>query len=517
MNLLRWMAKIIAGIGIFGGWFFPLFLLVGGSGLLSIASLASHLFEPYTLHLLRITLLQAGVSTVISVCSGMVLAFFILKSGWKFLSQKTTRSLMLFYFGAPTVVAGSGWLSVLSRNGVFSQLGLDWLFSLKAVVLAHIFFNAPWIALVVVAAAKELDPSYSRVAQTLGARRLLRFRAIEWPLIALPLAAAVTQVFSMCAMSFALVLLLGGGPPVETLEVAIYSQMRLSGFQPEKAAAFVFWQLVIGFIPFVILEVLKWRPAGEFSRREFSHGKKYPILGVLTLGALIILAAPYLSLLDPASLKAFKVVLTDPEFSFALLQSLLLAVTMGAITLIFSLSLIWVGWPHRLTRILSVAPVGLSTLALSFALWNAYERVLDPISHGFLFTVIAQAVLFSPLVVRFLVRVRISVPMRALRMAQTLGLSPLRAFFAIELRRWIAPVTAALGLAMAASLGESGASALFTSERFTSLPVLIAARAGQYRFDEARALALVLLGVCGALLFASARIASPEEAGHERA
>jgi len=48
-------------------------------------------------------------------------------------------------------------------------------------------------------------------------------------------------VIAVCAMSFALVLILGGGPPVQTLEVALYSRLRYGTVDLPGAAACGIW------------------------------------------------------------------------------------------------------------------------------------------------------------------------------------------------------------------------------------------------------------------------------------
>lgn len=58
------------------------------------------------------------------------------------------------------------------------------------------------------------------------------------------------------------------------------------------------------------------------------------------------------------------------------------------------------------------------------------------------------------------------------------------------------PFLTALAFAMALSLGDLGAVALFGTENITTLPALIYARMGSYRSTDADGLALLLGAIC---------------------
>jgi thiamine transport system permease protein len=68
------------------------------------------------------------------------------------------------------------------------------------------------------------------------------FRLIEWPAMRRSAAGAAGLVFMLCATSFTLVLVLGGGPAATTLEVAIYQALRFD-FDPNRAVLLSFIQI----------------------------------------------------------------------------------------------------------------------------------------------------------------------------------------------------------------------------------------------------------------------------------
>ena len=85
---------------------------------------------------------------------------------------------------------------------------------------------------------------------------------------------------------------------------------------------------------------------------------------------------------------------------------------------------------------------------------------------------------------------------RTARLADSLGIAGFARFRLIDwpvLRR---PILTALSFAMALSLGDLGAVALFGSENLVTLPWLIYSRMGAYRSQDADGLALILGLVC---------------------
>jgi hypothetical protein len=79
-----------------------------------------------------------------------------------------------------------------------------------------------------------LPGEYWKTAANLGLGGFTLFRLIEWPAMRRSVAGAAGLVFMLCATSFTLVLVLGGGPAATTLEVAIYQALRFD-FDPNRA------------------------------------------------------------------------------------------------------------------------------------------------------------------------------------------------------------------------------------------------------------------------------------------
>jgi thiamine transport system permease protein len=107
-----------------------------------------------------------------------------------------------------------------------------------------------------------------------------------------------------------------------------------------------------------------------------------------------------------------------------------------------------------------------------------------------------NALMAMPFVVRVLEPAYAIHQRRTQRLSASLGISgfaKLRLISWPDLRR---PVLTALSFAMALSLGDLGAVALFGSDSFVTLPWLVYSSLGSYRTNDADGLALILGVIC---------------------
>jgi len=192
------------------------------------------------------------------------------------------RAMLTIPFGIPTVVAATAWVAVLGSHGFLARLGFHstLLYSFSAVVLAHVFFNAPWVAWWVGETSAQIPRSRIEAAQTLGASPLQIFFQLQFPSVALAFASALVQVFALCTMSFALVLILGGGPPVQTLEVALYSRIRWGELDISGAILCAALELILTLLPWVLLRFIRQTPEADFAaflgERRLGNGCIFP-------------------------------------------------------------------------------------------------------------------------------------------------------------------------------------------------------------------------------------------------
>ncbi|MEK6578699.1 MAG: ABC transporter permease subunit [Bdellovibrionota bacterium] len=469
----------------------------------------SKIGDPVILAVARATVWQALWSTVFSGLVGLPLGIWFgrsIRNGVRPI-HRVTEVFLALPFGIPTVIAAFAWVSWLGRSGILAKWGFhgpsEILYSLNGIILAHVFFNAPWVALFVSYAVSNIPNSHWEAAATMGSRGIHRFCYLIFPWIKRTWLGSLVQVFSLCSMSFALVLLLGGGPPVQTLETALYSKIRLGTLDISGAAACAFWEMLITLTPWILfLWIERDRPALLGTERSKITGplKKWD---VLLSGVCFLFLVPYLSVLSPRSFLNW---IVDSRLRIDLGSALEISLKLCAVTSILSVvsALIAVGAALVFSRqgflrkiFLSVlaVPSGISILVLGLGFWLAYGNWIDPFAGSFWAIASLQTTIYFPIVLRILWPLANQSRLRLLESAVLLGSSPQEAFLEIEWPRWRPVVLSSLAIVAAGSMGEVAAVSLFYSENLVPLPLLISRWMSQYRFEDGHAASALLFMV----------------------
>ncbi|MFO7849629.1 MAG: iron ABC transporter permease, partial [Spirochaetia bacterium] len=202
------------------------------------------LLSPYTARLVGFTFFQAALSTIFSLLLGLPGAYIITK--YRFPGRSLVRSASAVPFVLPPILVVLGFVIFFGNNGFLNRAlmslfdltspPLKILYSLKAIILAHGFYNFPIALRVVSSLWQSLPPTQEWAASTLGAKGGRLFRTITLPQLLPSIYAAAALIFMFCFTSFAVVLVLGGGPELTTVEVEIYRLARIS-FDLHTAAA----------------------------------------------------------------------------------------------------------------------------------------------------------------------------------------------------------------------------------------------------------------------------------------
>jgi thiamine transport system permease protein len=461
-------------------------------------------FDPSLLSVVQATVFQAFWSTAISGVLGLPLGLWIGRSTPHF--AKTLSQIFLSVpYGVPTVVAAMAWVLWIGRTGILAQMGIRWdiAYSLKAVVLAHVFFNIPLVALWVAQARSGLIQEQLEAAQTLGARPWSVFRWMVWPQIRWPFLSVCAQVLALCSMSFALVLILGGGPPVQTLETEIYSRLRYGAVDISGAAASACWELLITLLPWILILIFQYRSRNRRSPHRVvstvNPEKSWEIGHLVLILVTFLFILPYFCVLDRQTFAW----IFNAEWRARIIEPLRLSVSLAAISsFVTVLSGLMATVCMRALRdypyleggigALLVLPSGISVLVLSLGVWLAYGRWIDPFDGSWLAMIALQVTLFFPLAFRIFWPLARGTQVSQLEAATSLGASTISAFWHVEWPRWKVPILSALVGVAGASLSEVGAVSLFYSEQLIPLPLLISRWMSQYRFDEAKAVAGIL-------------------------
>jgi thiamine transport system permease protein len=449
--------------------------------------------DAYLARVAGFTVVQAGLSTILSLALAVPVARALARRC--FAGRDLIVGLLALPMALPAIVAVLGIVAVYGNQGWLGG-GFE-LYGLAGILLAHVFFNFPLAARMVLARLSAIPPESFRLAAQLGFRDRDTWRLIDRPAIATVLPGTAVLVFLLCTASFTVVLTLGGGPAATTLEVAIYQALRFD-FDPDRAVGLALLQLAIC----AVFALLAHRLGGEMPvwqslrRRGARSGGSSPLAraadGAAIIAGLAVLLPPIIAL---GAAGAAHIAFERPA---AIATATSLAI--GACAAVVSVA---IGWPlaqraarrpgwKRLSPLAAVAALMMPPAVLAtgwFVLLNRFTAL--PVPAPLL--VVAMSVLMAlPFVYNVLAPAASAAAERHDRLCLSLGIGGLARLRWIDLPALRRPTALALLLAAIVSLGDLTAIMLFGSHDFVTLPALIYRQMGSYRMDAAAGTALLL-------------------------
>lgn len=506
-----------------------LFIALAVTALLSFDSGETDrpLLDAYVWRILRFTLLQAGLSTLLSVALALPVALALARQP-KFPGRIWIIRLMAVPMGLPVLIGALGLIGIWGRTGLLNSglamIGISEpvsIYGLSGILIAHVFFNLPLACRLLLAGLERLPPEYWRLSASLGLSSFSVFRFVEWPAVKPLLAGIAGLVFMLCATSFTLVLVLGGGPAATTLEVAIYQSLRFD-FDPARAISLSLLQITVTASVLALMALLPTTgddnaATGRVSRRfdGVSIGAHLWDGSIVVL-AMLFLCLPLVSILVAGVKADFTRLLTAPAFWKAVWTSSWIALMAGMISLATAIAIINARAaladsrkPGLTARNFSALLASLSSLVLlvpPVVIGTGWFLLLRPYGEvsrfAPLLVVMINAMTALPFVMRVLSPAFAIHRQRTARQATNLGIFGFTRLRLIDLPVLKTPLATALSFAMALSLGDLGAVALFGSEDLVTLPWLVYSRLGSYRTADADGFALILALLCLGLTIA---------------
>lgn len=439
---------------------------------------------------LRFTVLQAGLSAVVSCLLAIPVARAIVRR--RFFGRNLLITLLGAPFLLPVIVAVLGLLAIFGRAGLMNEalvwLGLPTLsiYGLQGVVLAHVFFNLPLAVRLLLLGWQSIPAERFRLAASLNQPI---GPIIERPMLRRVLPGAALVIFLICLSSFAVALILGGGPRATTLELAIYQSIRFE-FALEKAVFLALLQLGFGLIATLLLWSTTLPEAfGKGLDRVsvvWPEGSGFADVFWISL-ATVFLLMPIAAVFA----RGLPMLVELPDAVWpALFRSLTVALLSMMLCLILALPLAFTSPSWQ--ALASALPLSVSAIVLGTGVFVVLLPVGNPTRWALAVTAVFNSLASLPFVLRALSQEAkaLSENFGALTRALDLkGVSVLR--WVILPRLW-RPLGFSAGLSAALSMGDLGVIALFATQNHETLPLLMARLMGAYRMEEAAAVAVVL-------------------------
>ncbi|MGX5845619.1 thiamine/thiamine pyrophosphate ABC transporter permease [Mesorhizobium sp. PL10] len=481
---------------------------------------AASAFDLYLLRVVRFTLWQAVLSTLLSVVPALFVARALSRHP-RFLGRGFMLQLFTVPLALPAIVAALGTLALYGRAGYFAAIaGRSWpdIYGLSGILIAHVFFNLPLATRLFLEALGTVPADQWRLASQLGMGARPAFRLIEWPVLRSALPAVAGLVFMLCITSFTIVLILGGGPAATTLEVAIYQALRFD-FDPARAVTLTVLQIALTFAVVLALTRLGANVTGDANlpvapRRYLSAGPIETALNTaLIVLALLFVAGPMAATVASGLGADLSRLAGESAVRQATLTSAGLGLLAALLSVALSLSLIMARRALSLSRRSSARSLlehaadtgaGFVLVVPPIVIGAGWFLLLRTFSDVFaiapVMVITVNAVMAMPFAMRAMRPAYDAASERHEKLCAQLGISGWNRLRLVDWPSLRRPLATGFAFAMALSLGDLGVIALFGSDSVQTLPYLLLARMGSYRTADAAGLALLLGSVCLALV-----------------
>lgn len=442
---------------------------------------------------IRFTLCQALLSALISTLAAIPVARALARR--RFWGRRALITLMGAPFLLPVIIAIMGLLAVFGRSGLIADL-TGWqinIYGLRGVVLAHVFLNLPLAVRLLLQGWSSIPGEQFRLAAGLRLGAFTRFRTIEWPMLCRYVPGIMAVITLICMTSFAVALILGGGPRATTVELAIYQAIRFD-FDLGHGALLALVQVGLC----LSLTALSWRVAapatrlggvGRARRRWDAPGGWGRVLdGVLIAAAALFLLVPL-----GATLWGGLAGLGDLNAGTARAAARSLAVALGSAALCTGLASGVALRAGSWGQAIAALPLAVSSLVLGTGLFILIRPFAAPPAVALPVTALVNALLSLPFALRALLPAAEAVEAEYGRLRAATGMSTrtwLRWVWLPALRR---PLSFGAAIAAAFSMGDLGVITLFATSSGETLPLHMYRLIGAYRNEAAAGAGLVLV------------------------
>jgi len=481
---------------------------------------SSSLITTRTIGLIKFTVFQAFLSTLISIVIGTLLAWSLAHQnsfrGRDFLVALLSSSLVL-----PTLIVVFGIISVLGNNGwvnrgqmyLFGYSFDNSIYGLGGILIAHVYLNASFATRSLLHIFESIPKERYKLAKSLGFSVFKRFWLIEFPAIKLSLKSISSTIFLLCFTSFAIVLTLGGSPAYNTLEVAIYEAVRLN-FDIPLALKLALIQLSITMVLVFLSANFKVGVSNiktQSSKVLWSEPKTIKFFQtsiIWFLTALFIL--PLISVFIDGLGANFTKILSDELFLKSLFTSLGIATISSLFTVVFAILISDTrrnfNINHRIKKSkvtnffnLLIAFSGniylaIPSLILGLGFFLFSQKFQAPLILWALGAVLCANVLMSlPFALSIIYPPMHKIAQRYDKLSFALNLSGSKRWLYCEWPYLKSSIAYVFALSFCLSLGDLGVIALFGSNEITTLPWYLYQLMGSYQTKDGAGVALILL------------------------
>lgn len=203
------------------------------------------------------SLLIAAISTVFSTILGGLLALALWR--FRFPMKAAVDGSVALPIVIPEICMGVALLAFFARTGLFAGLGYPWGFA--PIIIGHVVFSFPFVAVVVRARMAGYDRSLSEASKDLGASEWQTFWYVTLPYMRPGLIAGAMLAMTLSLDDF-VITFFTSGPETLTFPILVYSMVRF-GATPEVNAASTVLIVVTIVLTLIAMRLQRPERAGE--------------------------------------------------------------------------------------------------------------------------------------------------------------------------------------------------------------------------------------------------------------
>ncbi|PXA90652.1 spermidine/putrescine ABC transporter permease PotC [Caulobacter sp. D4A] len=204
----------------------------------------------------------AAVSTVLSVVLGAMVALALWR--FRFPGKTAVDGALALPIVVPEICMGVGMLVFFAKVLPWPQ-GMIWPLNLGAIIIAHVTFSFPFVAVVVRARMASFNRELEEAARDLGAGEFRTIKDVILPHMTPSLVAGALLAFTLSLDDF-VITFFTAGPDTVTFPVKVYSMVRFSVTPEVNAASTILIVLT------VILTAVALKLQGDPAATAGAHG-----------------------------------------------------------------------------------------------------------------------------------------------------------------------------------------------------------------------------------------------------
>jgi thiamine transport system permease protein len=464
------------------------------------------------------TFQQAFLSAFFTILIGVPTSFLFVKFEFPFFQK--IYFLLLLPFIMPTILVVLSIIQFWGHQGLLNSIlkfifsmqesPLKIIYSLKGILIAHIFFNLPVVLQIVGVAKQTISSKYQESALVLGCNEWRFFWKVDLPLLLPAISSAFILIFLLCINSFAIVWVLGGGKNL-ILESLIYELAKIH-LDYQTVSIFVLFQILLGVVFVKFFYHFQINPITQEPIKKvpfFYFWKKNPFSGLAICIWLFFIFLFVLGPLFALVLDSFRnaqgftshwwyLLFSNWKIFIIFLQSFGLAISSSSLSfflllLIFPFFLKFPKYRKNL-EMLFLIPLSSSFIALGLGWFLFYQKFLSGIHFPlFLYIICIHTVIFFAYWMKIFVPALESVPQSWIMIKNLYGYSWFY-FSKNVLFPWLKkPFLQNFSLIMALSFGELNLLLMIADNKIETITTSIFSAISNYQFSYGSAIGVFFL------------------------